>query len=95
MVQNFAIFPSLEACFHKHADLLTRGKPYASAWTRYLKTKDRQTLIRQIAPVYATDPDYSKILLQIIVMPEVKAALGSCRGRDLAQPPHGGNTLFA
>ncbi len=93
VVRDFATFPSIEACFHKHADLLTSGKSYAKAWTQYLKTKDLQTFIRQIAPVYATDPDYSKILLQLVVMPEVKAALGSCRGRDLAQPPYGNDRL--
>jgi peptidoglycan hydrolase FlgJ len=92
--QNFATFPCLEACFHKHADLLTGGKPYRSAWAQYLKTKDLQTLICQIAPIYATDPNYSKLLSQLIVMPEVKAALESSR-RDLAQPPHENDTLAA
>ncbi len=83
VVQNFAIFPSLEGCFHYHADLLTSGKPYRSAWTQYLKTKNLQILISQIAPIYATDPNYSKLLRQIIAMPEVRAALAKARADDL------------
>ncbi len=88
VVQSFAIFPSLGACFNQHAALLTSGKPYASAWTQYLKTKDRQALICQVAPVYATDPEYSKTLLQIIAMPEVQAALTEAR-RGKLEPGKG------
>lgn len=95
VVQNFAAFPSLEACFRKHADLLTSGKPYASAWTQYLKTRDLQTLIYQIAPIYATDPHYSQVLCELIAMPEVESALASFRRRAPEQPSQGGDTLAA
>ncbi len=82
MIQNFAAFPSLEACFDKHANLLAGGKLYLSPWTQYLKTKDLDSLIRQVASIYATDPNYSKILLQIIAMPEVQAALAKARANE-------------
>ncbi|MBV8865278.1 MAG: glucosaminidase domain-containing protein [Acidobacteriaceae bacterium] len=85
VLQNFATFRSLEACFHKHADLLTGTEPYQSAWTRYLKTKDLDKLVRGIAQIYATDPNYSKILFEIISMPQVQIALADAR-RDKLTP---------
>ena len=75
VLKEFATFPSLASCFAKHASLFTLGKPYAEAWARYLKTGDVETLIRQIAPIYATDPNYADELLRIRAMPEVEQSL--------------------
>ena len=77
--QNFAVFPSLDACFEKHADLLTTGKPYVAAWLQYLKSRDFKTLIRQIAPIYSTAPNYADVLMSIIMMPSVQACLTESR----------------
>lgn len=79
MQREFATFPELAACFEKHATLLTAGRPYASAWGHYLQTHDVEALVRQIAPIYATDPNYADMLLKIIGMPQVKAALAAAR----------------
>ena len=81
--REFAIFPSLAACFEKHASLLTGSSRYANAWARYVQTHDREALIRDIAPIYATDPNYAMTLLKILAMPEVKAALAKCGGERL------------
>ncbi len=80
--REFAVFPSLAACFEKHASLLTSGKVYASAWAHYLETQALETLIRNVAAIYATDPNYAAILLKIIAMPEVKAALARIRPQN-------------
>jgi flagellum-specific peptidoglycan hydrolase FlgJ len=76
---NFATFPSLEACFEKHATLLTTGRAYGASWSHYLKSADPQMLIREIGPIYATDPQYANKLLQVISMPEVGACLAEYR----------------
>jgi flagellum-specific peptidoglycan hydrolase FlgJ len=76
---NFATFSSLEACFEKHASLLRTGTAYEVVWSHYLKSGDTRTLIRQIAPIYATDPQYANKLLEVISMPEVGTCLADCR----------------
>ena len=72
---DFAVFPSLQACFTKHADLIIHGPRYAKAWNTYLQTKDIFRLISGIAPIYATAPDYAQQLETICMMPEVRASL--------------------
>ncbi len=79
VTQNFAVFASLDACFEKHADLLTTGKPYAGAWLQYLKSPNLKTLIGQIAPIYSTTPAYGDALMNIIAMPAVQACLTESR----------------
>ncbi len=83
VIREFAMFPSLDACFEKHSALLTSGKAYASAWAHYLQTHDLETLVRQISPIYASDPRYADILLNIIAMKEVKRCLAKYRSTDL------------
>jgi flagellum-specific peptidoglycan hydrolase FlgJ len=79
VVADFATFPTLDACFQKHASLFIQTQTYAAAWARYLISHDLNTLIRQIAPVYATDPSYAEKLLRIISIPEVAASLAAVR----------------
>ena len=79
VIEQFAVFPSVAACFAKHAELLTTARPYAPAWLRFLQTGDTETLIREIAPIYSTDPNYASQLLRIGAMPEVRAALAANR----------------
>ncbi len=82
VVAEFATFLTLEACFEKHAALLTSATPYLGAWFEYRRAPKLETLIRQIAPVYATDPQYAENLLHIVAMPEVAQCLAAARKAD-------------
>lgn len=75
MLQKFATFSSLAACFEKHAFLLTRGQRYIAAWKRYTQSRDLDTFLNEIAPVYSTDPSYSGMLRRVLAMPELKESL--------------------
>jgi flagellar protein FlgJ len=75
----FATFPSLNACFQKHSEIITRELSYRKAWQQYLASRDWRTLVRQIAPIYATGPTYAERLLEIVNMNEVKSALAEER----------------
>ena len=79
MVEKFATFPTLDACFAKHASLFTTPGPYAKAWAQFQLTHDVETFIRQVAVVYATDPNYANLLLRIAAMPDVKACIAQMR----------------
>lgn len=83
VIRDFAMFPSLDACFEKHSALITSGRRYAGAWAHYVETQDLETLVRQISPIYASDPRYADILLNIIAMKEVKRCLAKFRSPDL------------
>ncbi len=79
LLANFATFPSLAACFDKHALLIAQDRAYAPAWQQYVKARDLPKFLRQIASVYATDPRYADDLLNVLAMPEVKDRLAACR----------------
>ena len=83
VMQDFATFPSLEACFEKHARLFTEGRAYSGAWTEYLESHNLDRLITQGAVVYATDPDYAKLLRRILSMRDVVECLAASRERSL------------
>jgi len=76
---EFAAFDTLQACFEKHARLITCGAPYARAWANFEASKDRFSLINEVAPVYATDPSYASKLRAVISMNEVQVALKLAR----------------
>ena len=76
---EFAAFDSLQACFEKHARLITCGAPYARAGANFAASKDLVSLINEVAPVYATDPGYARKLGAVISMQEVRAALNLAR----------------
>ncbi len=82
VARDFAVFVSIEACFEKHASLFTTEHAYGAAWAHYLKSGDTEALIRQVAPIYATDPQYANKLWQVVSMPEVAACLANCRRPD-------------
>lgn len=71
----FATFPSLEACFIRHAQLITDGLRYRAAWQQYLQDHDLEELIESISKAYATDPHYAEKLEAILAMPEVHECL--------------------
>lgn len=75
----FETYPTLAACFIAHAKLLTTGSRYAHAWAGYLVTRDLDGLIRAIAPIYATDPNYASEILTLAHGPHVTAAIAKAR----------------
>lgn len=72
---EFAAFDSLLDAFRDHGWLITKGKPYRSAWEKYKVNKDVDELIGGISKRYATDPEYSKKLKSILRIPEVSQAI--------------------
>jgi flagellum-specific peptidoglycan hydrolase FlgJ len=77
--QEFATFPTLTACFEKHAKLICEGTPYRKAWQEYEASRSITSLVKGIAPVYATAPDYAEALLCVLAMPPVIEALAKAR----------------
>ena len=77
---EFATFASLEDCFVAHARLITQGRPYQDAWSKYKTSHDVLALIECIAPIYATAPGYAEMLTSIVQMPAVAAAIATARG---------------
>ena len=72
----FAAFPSLQAAFEEHADLITHASPYAEAWADYLVHKDPEQLLRGIAPHYAPgNLHYADSVLAIMRQSNVVAAM--------------------
>ncbi|HEX4164299.1 MAG TPA: glucosaminidase domain-containing protein [Bryobacteraceae bacterium] len=78
LLQPFATFPSLDACFAEHASLFSRA-PYQKIFAAQSANPNLTRLISQVSAVYATDPNYSTLLLEIISMPAVTGALALCR----------------
>lgn len=72
------VFPTLQACFERHAELITTGKHYA-AWTQYLKDGDKAMLCQRIAHSYRPDLLYGTKLAHILQMTEVRAAIAEAR----------------
>lgn len=62
-VCKFAKYPSIEAAFIAHGELLANGRPYAKAKPFM---HDWQQYIPRMGKVYATDPEYSKKLIYMI-----------------------------
>jgi flagellum-specific peptidoglycan hydrolase FlgJ len=78
-IDTFEVFPDLEACFDRHAELITTCRPYAPAWSQFLKDKKLGPFIERVAKSYATDPNYALKLKKILVMPEVVNAIRDAR----------------
>ena len=78
MLQPFATFSSLEACFAQHARLFSSAR-YKPAFAQHAQLPDLSALIRGVSAVYATDPHYADLLLSIVAMPEVRQSLAACR----------------
>ena len=73
---EFATFASLEACFEKHALLVTSGSRYLPAFAHYKLTHDTEQLVRDIAPIYAPgNPKYVESVFSILHMTTVSAWL--------------------
>lgn len=74
----FATFPSLEACFLKRCQIWDKG-PYSRAADHFKKGGDFETFVREIGPIYATDPAYATEVLKISNQSDVQAALAAAR----------------
>jgi flagellum-specific peptidoglycan hydrolase FlgJ len=76
---EFAMFPTLAACFQKHAQLISEAAPYRQVWQQYKASKSVTALVEGIAPIYATAPNYARTLLNVISMPQVASAIANAR----------------
>lgn len=83
---EFAIFPTLGACFAKHAELISEAAPYRRVWQQYAASKSVEALVEGIAPIYATAPNYAKTLLGVISMPQVASAISNARQPSTTRP---------
>lgn len=72
---KFATFLNAKACFIKHAELITDGRPYKDVWHEFLLSGDPNELINGVAKIYATDPEYASKLKAVLALPEVDKAL--------------------
>ena len=59
---QFADYDSLEDSCRDYAWLITYGAPYHAAWQQYQNSRDLHTLIAAVARVYATDPEYARLV---------------------------------
>jgi flagellum-specific peptidoglycan hydrolase FlgJ len=73
----FATFPTLTACFQKHAQLITESPRYSIVWGNWLANRDLDEFIDGLAHLYATDPQYADKLREVLGMSEVVEALGA------------------
>jgi flagellar protein FlgJ len=85
--QEFATFPTLGACFEKHAKLICQGAPYSQAWSEYGQSKNLEGLICGIAPIYSTSPRYSELLLELVSMHAIGIAVWVARNNEQLKPP--------
>jgi len=75
----FASYDTLADSFTEHARLISDGAPYRKAWARFQAGGALEQLIRDIAPVYATAPNYADVVLQIIRQRNIQTALATHR----------------
>ena len=75
--QWFATFPTLTACFQKHAALITESPRYSIPWGNWLANGDLDQFIDGVAQIYATDPEYANKLREVLGMSEVVEVLGA------------------
>jgi flagellum-specific peptidoglycan hydrolase FlgJ len=72
VAQDFAAYPSLDAAFTRHAQLVTSG-PYRAAWKQFQMDGNYAEFVAGIAKHYATAPNYAASVLAISNLPEVLA----------------------
>ena len=74
----FATFATLGDCFSRRAAMFAAGRyaPFAEAYKAGGSLED---LVRGIAPIYATDPNYANAVLALIRNGDVQAAIAAAR----------------
>ncbi len=83
LIQPFATFPNLDACFTKHASIFATDR-YREFFAQYAANPNLTQLIQQVSTIYATDPSYAKLLLDVLGLPDVRKALAGCRAQTPA-----------
>lgn len=79
MPEAFEKYDSLADCFADHARLITGGLPYAGAWARFLTDGDVDELVKQVCPIYGTDPNYTAKILGEMASATVTQAIAAAR----------------
>ena len=80
----FADYDSLETSCRDYAWLISRGSRYQKAWVKYQRSRDVLALLQDIAGIYATDPLYARLAMQIAQQRNVCAAVE--RAKDEIPP---------
>jgi len=78
VMDYFATFPDLTACFAKRASLFLHGT-YLTFAKAYQQDHNFEAYVRAVAKVYATAPNYAEVIMSIIRMPEVVEALDDAK----------------
>lgn len=81
----FRVYPTLAESFADHARLITEGHRYAEKWRAFQVHKNPVMLLREIAGIYATAPNYAEAVLKVMRMPEVEAAINAARAARAAE----------
>ncbi len=76
---EFADYDSLEDSCRDYAWLITLGAPYHAAWERYRQDHDLAALISSVARVYATDPNYARLVNAVASQTNVARAITVAR----------------
>jgi peptidoglycan hydrolase FlgJ len=85
---KFASFATLTECFEDHAHIITSVPMYRRAWEGYMRDKSLEALVRNIAPVYATDPGYAAKVLAVMAGPDFCAAIETARKARVEREVH-------
>ena len=72
---EFADYDSLDASCQDYTWLITHGTPYREAWRQYQRDKNLAALIRAVARVYATAPQYADLAEEIATQSNVLQAI--------------------
>jgi flagellum-specific peptidoglycan hydrolase FlgJ len=75
MTCEFADYDDLAESAADYAWLITHGAPYDKAWTRFLADDDVDALVAGVARVYATSPDYMRLVGEIASQSNVERAI--------------------
>lgn len=81
----FATFAVLADCFSFRGRLFNTGR-YKAAADAYEQDHDFVALVRTIAPIYATDPNYADSVLTIARQSNVTAAIAAARQQPNETP---------
>lgn len=87
MVQRFADYHSLDEACRDYAQLIETGAPYSEAWREYQRVRDVKVLLKGLAGIYWTDPDYVQKAINVMGQIDVKEALAAARARGVPSAP--------
>jgi len=80
---EFADYDSLADSCADYAWLITNGAPYRAAWAQFQQGRDLGALIASVARVYATDPEYARLVEAIANQANVMEAIAHLRQQAL------------